>query len=362
MARNSIGHIFKVSSFGESHGPAIGVIIDGLPAGLEIDLSRIMAQMHRRKPGQSQYTTSRNEKDEIRIISGLFESKTTGSPICVLIENTDSRPSDYSELKDVYRPSHADYTYDKKYGFRDYRGGGRSSARVTAGWVAAGAIAEQLLAEISTIEIIAWVGQIHSIQLSPSILPISRENVDKSPIRCPDASTSKLMEKAILQAKEEMDSLGGVIHCIIKNCPVGVGEPVFGKLQAELGHAMLNINAVKGVSFGAGFDAVTKKGSELNDAFVITEQGIGTSTNNSGGIQGGISNGEDIYFSVAFKPTATIGKAQQTVTNLGEPIKLQAAGRHDPCVLPRAVPVVESMAAIVICDLILESRISKIQK
>lgn len=357
MARNSIGKNFIVTSFGESHGPAVGVVIDGFPAGFSIDFDVITAQMQRRRPGQSHLTTQRNEEDIIEFVSGIFEGKSTGAPICMLIKNKDSKPTDYDSLKDVFRPSHADYTYQQKYGIRDHRGGGRSSARVTAGWVAAGALAEQFLSAVASIEIVAWVHSIYNIEALDNEESITREMVDTSAIRCPDEAASVLMENEIEMARTAGDSLGGTIRAVIRNCPVGIGEPVFGKLQAQLSHAMFTINAVKGVEFGDGFDITKRKGSETNDAFENKDGKIRTTKNHSGGIQGGISNGEEITFKIAFKPTATIRKEQETVNLAGEKTLLSAAGRHDPCVLPRAVPIVEAMAAITLMDLWLENKI-----
>jgi chorismate synthase len=360
LANNTLGKIFTATSFGESHGPAIGVVIDGCPAGLELDMEALQRQLDRRKPGQSNITTQRKEADTAKILSGVFENTTTGSPICILIENQDSKTSDYDALKNVYRPSHADFTYDTKYGSRDHRGGGRSSARVTAGWVAAGAIAEQLLQKKSEISIVAYVDRVHSITSEVNHIDLNRMLVDASTVRCPDLSASVIMETAIAEAKKDGDSLGGSITCVVRNCPAGIGEPVFGKLHAQLGRAMLSINAVKGTEFGDGFASSYRKGSENNDAFENTENGIGTTTNRSGGIQGGISNGEDIVFRIAFKPTATIAKNQNTVDSSGNSIELSASGRHDPCVLPRAVPIVEAMTALVLVDLLLENELAKI--
>ncbi len=358
MARNTIGGIFRVTSFGESHGKAIGVVIDGCPAGLAIDHSALQKQLDRRRPGQSEFTTQRNETDEVQILSGVFENQTTGSPIALLIPNKDARPEDYDALKTVYRPGHADFTYDAKDGFRDHRGGGRSSARITAGWVAAGAIAEQLLEAETDISIVAFVNRVHNLSLTEIPDKLNRELIDSSAVRCPDKEISAQIENRIQQAKADGDSLGGSITCVVKNCPVGLGEPVFGKLSAELGRAMFSINAVKAVEFGDGIASTYRKGSENNDAFVGDDTGVHTATNRSGGIQGGISNGEDIIFQVHFKPTATISKTQQTVDSSGNNISLSAAGRHDPCVLPRAVAIVEGLTAIVLADLWLENKIA----
>ena len=360
MARNSIGRLFTVTSFGESHGEAIGAIIDGCPAGLEISNEAIQNQLNRRRPGQSKITTPRIESDEFQILSGLYEGKTTGSPICIIIPNSGQKSSDYDTLKDVYRPGHADFTYIQKYEHRDHRGGGRSSARVTAGWVAAGNIAEQFLQHQTNIEILAWVDSIYTIQSNVDDNTVTRDIIDKSPVRCPDPNAAALMLTAIEEAKEQGDSLGGTITCIVRNCPQGLGEPVFGKLQAEIGHAMLNINAVKGIEFGTGFNATQKKGSENNDSFIAKGDRIGTHSNNAGGMLGGISNGETISFRIAFKPTSSIKITQDTVDVTGQRTTIQIDGRHDPCVLSRAVPIIESMTAIVLADLFLENKLAKL--
>lgn len=349
---NTLGTLFKITSFGESHGPAIGVVIDGCPSQIEIDIDFIQAELNKRRPGQSNITTSRNETDQVEILSGVFEGKSTGAPITLLIKNKDSNPSDYEHLKDIYRPSHADFTYHNKYGIRDYRGGGRSSARITAGWVAAGAVAKLLLKKY-LISITAYVKQIHQIALTIPYAELNFDEIEKNKVRCPHPETAVLMEQEILRAKNEGDSLGGIISCVIANCPVGLGEPIFDKLNAKLAQAIMSINAVKGIQFGEGFNSVNFKGSELNDAFINNEGKTSTSTNHSGGIQGGISNGEDIYFETAFKPTATILKLQHTVDTDGNKTTLEAKGRHDPCVLPRAVPIVEAMSALVLADSVL---------
>lgn len=349
---NTLGSLFKITSFGESHGTAIGVVIDGCPPLLEIDSDFIQSQLDKRRPGQSAITTQRNEDDKVEILSGVFEGKSTGAPIALLIKNKDSNPADYEQLKDIYRPSHADFTYQNKYGIRDYRGGGRSSARVTAGWVAAGAIAKLLLKKYG-ISITAYVKQVHTIALSIPYTSLDFAEIEKNKVRCPHPETAVLMEQEILKAKTEGNSLGGIISCVVSNCPVGLGEPVFDKLNAKLAHAIMSINAVKGIQFGEGFNSVNFKGSELNDSFVNKEGKTSTLTNHSGGIQGGISNGEYIYFETAFKPTATILKSQQTVDTSGNETTLEAKGRHDPCVLPRAVPIVEAMTALVLADLVL---------
>lgn len=356
MARNTLGKLLKITSFGESHGELIGVVLDGFPANFAIDLNHMQQALNRRKPGQSALTTQRKESDEFRIVSGLFEGKSTGAPIAILIPNNDANSKDYKDLKNLYRPSHADFTYEKKYGIRDYRGGGRSSARITAGWVAAGAMAEQYLMANSNIEIVSWVSSIYNIQADVDANVVTRSEIETSVIRCPDDAASALMELEIEMARTQGDSLGGTIQTVIRNCPIGIGEPVFGKLNAALAHAIFSINAVKGVEFGDGFDMTSKKGSEANDAFESMNGKISTQTNHSGGIQGGISNGQPIMFKTAFKPTATISMEQSTVNTAGESVTLSAAGRHDPCVLPRAVPIIDAMSALVLLDLFLESK------
>jgi chorismate synthase len=364
LASHSIGKIFKVTSFGESHGKAIGVVIDGVPARIEIDYQFIQYQLSRRRPGQSNLTTSRNESDEFEIISGVFENKSTGHPITILIANKDAKSGDYEHLKNIYRPSHADFTYEKKYGIRDFLGGGRASARITSGWVAAGALAQLGINQLSNIEIKAYVSSIHQITIPYSYRDLDLSKTDTNEVRCPDEETAQKMIEAINKAQQEKDSLGGTITCIIKNLPIGLGEPVFDKLNANLAKAMFSINAVKAFEIGDGFDITTKKGSEVNDSFITINENsnISTSTNFSGGIQGGISNGEDIVLRVAFKPTATIGLPQQTLNNKNEPVIIEAQGRHDPCVLPRAVPIVEAMAALVLFDHILIQRSSTINQ
>lgn len=357
MARNLIGKNLVIGSFGESHGQGIGVFIDGFPANFNVDLEKIQLTLNRRKPGQNQYTTSRNESDKLDVLSGLFENKTIGSPIVFFIRNNDSRSKDYNNLKDIYRPGHADATYDLKYGHRDHRGGGRSSARITAGWVAAGALAMQYLEKLN-IQCRAWVQQISTIRIAQSVEFPSIHDIDSSPVRCPDANTSKQIEAFLDTLKETGDTAGGIIHCSVQNLPAGIGEPIFGKLQAIIGQYLLNINAVKGISYGDGFDSVVRTGSENNDTFIgLQENALLTSSNHSGGSIGGISNGMPIEIDVAFKPTSSISSVQNTINIQGESTTIKIDGRHDPCVLPRAVPIVESMVAIAIMDLFLENKI-----
>ena len=344
MAGNTYGTIFKLSTFGESHGKAIGGVIDGCPAGIELDLKAIQHDLDRRKPGQSDIVTQRKEPDEVEFFSGIFEGKTTGTPIGFAIHNTNQKSKDYSHIKDSYRPSHADYVYDEKYGIRDYRGGGRSSARETASRVVAGAIAKQFLNPVQIHAYVSAVGII-SFNADPSSVDLSK--IESNPVRCPDQTKAAEMEAYIKQIRKEGDTVGGVVTCVIKNVAVGLGEPVFDKLHAELGKAMLSINAVKGFEYGSGFEGTTMKGSAHNDLFNTDGS---TKTNRSGGIQGGISNGMDIYFRVAFKPVATIMQSQETITSKGDTVAMQGKGRHDPCVVPRAVPIVEAMAALVLAD------------
>lgn len=344
MSGNTFGKIFKVTTFGESHGEAIGGIIDGCPAGIKLDFDAIKTEMQRRKPGQSAIVTQRKEEDEVQFLSGIFEGKTTGTPIGFIIPNTNQKSKDYSEIKDTYRPSHADYVYEKKYGIRDYRGGGRSSARETASRVVAGAIAKQI---IPAIKITAFVSSVGDIFIDKPYQELDFSKIEDNAVRCPDEATAIKMENYIKEIKKQGDSVGGTIMCVIKNVPIGLGEPVFDKLHADLGKAMLSINAVKGIEFGSGFCGAKMKGSEHNDLY--NEDGT-TKTNLSGGIQGGISNGMDIYFRIAFKPVATLLQKQEVLTNSNEIIEQQGKGRHDPCVLPRAVPIVEAMAALVLAD------------
>lgn len=349
MAGSSFGTIFKLSTFGESHGPAIGGVIDGVPANIDLSLEEIQNELDRRKPGQSAIVTQRKESDTVQILSGVFEGKTTGTSIGFLIVNEDQKSKDYNHIKDAYRPSHADYTYDKKYGIRDYRGGGRSSARETASRVVAGAIAKQILAKIG-IDIVAYVDQVGHIRVSDQI---DYNEIDNNPVRCPDASKAKEMEEFIKSIKKEGDTIGGSVKCEINHLPPGLGEPVFDKLHAELGKAMLSINAVKGFEYGSGFDAIAMRGSEHNDLF---NQDGSTKTNNSGGIQGGISNGMPVTMRIAFKPVATIIPEQDSINKDGDIVKVAGKGRHDPCVVPRAVPIVEAMAAITILDFYLRNK------
>ena len=354
MAGNTFGNFFKLTTFGESHGEAIGGVIDGCPAGVSIDLDAIENQMMRRRPGQSAIVTQRKETDTVRFLSGIFEGKTTGSPIGFIIENTNQKSADYTHIKDSYRPSHADYTFDKKYGYRDYRGGGRSSARETACRVAAGAIASQLLGAIA---ITGYVSSVGDLTLEKPYQELDFNTVDSNVVRCPDAEMASKMIAKIKEVKKQGDTIGGIITCVIQNVPVGLGEPVFDKLHAQLGKAMLSINAVKGFEFGSGFKGATMNGSEHNDLF---NQDGTTKSNLSGGVQGGISNGMDIYFRVAFKPVATIMQKQQTINSKGEKVEMQGKGRHDPCVVPRAVPIVEAMAALTIADFWLANKLSKL--
>ena len=354
MAGNSFGNIFKISSFGESHGKALGGVIDGCPAGVEIDLDFINSELNRRRPGQSEIVTQRKEDDSVEFLSGIFEGKTTGTPIGFIIVNQDQKSKDYSHIKDSYRPSHADFVYDKKYGFRDYRGGGRSSARETVVRVVAGSIAKLLLKDV---KYNAFVSSVGKIKYDYDISNVNFENIEKSIVRCPDLDKSQEMEDLIKQTRKNGDTVGGIISCIIRNVPIGLGEPVFNKLHAELGKAMLSINAVKGFEFGSGFSGSAMNGSEHNDSF---NSDGSTKTNFSGGIQGGISNGMDIYFNVAFKPVSTIMRDQDSIDSNGNEVKVSGKGRHDPCVVPRAVPIVEAMSALVLVDYFLLNKLSKI--
>ena len=350
---NSFGRHIILTSYGESHGKAVGAVLDGFPAGFEVDISFIQQQLDRRKPGQSNLTSPRKESDQVDIQSGIFDGKTTGAPIHFQLLNMDAKPQDYYHLKEIFRPSHADYTYQAKYGVRDHRGGGRSSARVTAGWVAGGALVQDYLHKNHDISISSYVSQIGNVLMDSTDKKFTLSQIDASLLRCPNNEISDRMIQAVEQAKLAKDSLGGVITCVISGIKPGVGNPVFGKLNALLAHAMMSINATKGFEIGGGFDMVSQKGSEVNDSFINEGDIIRTQSNFSGGIQGGISNGMDIVFRVAFKPTATIGIVQNTLNKSQDEIVIEAAGRHDPCVVPRAVPIVESMAALVIGDLII---------
>ena len=351
MAGNTFGKIFKLTTFGESHGEALGGIIEGCPSGIELDFVAIKLEMARRKPGQSAIVSQRKEEDEVQFLSGIFEGKTTGTAIGFLIPNTNQKSDDYSDINNTYRPSHADYVYEKKYGIRDYRGGGRSSARETASRVVAGAIAKQI---ITNIKINAFVSSVGDIYLNKPYQDLDFSKIDSNPVRCPDPETATKMEELIRVVKKEGDTIGGTITCVLQNVPIGLGEPVFDKLHADLGKAMLSINAVKGFEYGSGFCGSQMKGSEHNDLY--NSDGT-TKTNLSGGIQGGISNGMDIYFRVSFKPVATLIQKQEVLDNQGNIIELQGKGRHDPCVLPRAVPIVEAMTALVLADFYLLNKI-----
>ena len=348
MSANTFGNILRLTTFGESHGPATGGVLDGFPSQFKIDMEGLQREVQRRKTHSSSFSSQRKEADKIEFLSGIFEGKTLGTPIAFMVRNTDARPEDYEHLKDVYRPSHADYTYEAKYGHRDYRGGGRASARETLSRVIAGALAKQWLAE-KGIHFTAWVRQIGEISAMDARIP-SYEEIESSALRCPDKLAEEAMLQELEKARQEQDSLGGVIHCVIQEVTAGLGEPVFGKLQAELAKAMLSIPSVQGFEYGSGFAGAQFRGSVNNDAFVLEEGKVRTKTNLSGGIQGGISNGENIYFNVAFKPVATIGKEQETLNRNLESVSLSAKGRHDVCVVPRAVPIVEAMAALVLMD------------
>lgn len=355
---NTFGRIFTLTTFGESHGKAIGGVVDGMPPGVEIDTRFIQAELNRRRPGQSQLTTSRAEADEIEFLSGIFENKSTGTPIAFLVRNNDAMAEDYDALRHVLRPSHADFTYQYKYGIRDYRGGGRASARTTISRCVGGALAKLALRQTG-ITIQAYTSQIGNICLERDYRQYDLSAVEQNEVRCPDKEKALMMEELIKDMKKEGDSIGGVITCVIKGCPPGIGEPEFGKLHAALAHAMMSINAAKGFEYGEGFNAGRLKGSEQNDAFACKDKRITTQTNHSGGIQGGISNGEDIYFRVAFKAAPTITKPQETIDTERNPVTLKATGRHDPCVVPRAIPIVEAMAAMTILDFYLLSKLVK---
>lgn len=355
---NTYGTLFRITTFGESHGPAIGVILDGCPAGLAVDPVIIQQELDRRKPGQSKITTQRKEADRVQILSGIYEGVTTGMPVTLIIENEDQRSKDYSHLENVFRPSHADYTFSAKYGIRDHRGGGRSSARETAARVAAGAVAKLFL-KASGIHVSAYVSQVGEIN-TPHYTTLDLTKTEANIVRCPDPLIAEKMIALIEQVRLDRDTIGGVVTCVAQHVPPGLGEPVFDKLHAELGKAMLSINAVKGFEYGSGFGGISWRGSQHNDAFENVNGNIRTKTNHSGGIQGGISNGEDIYFRVAFKPVATIMQDQDSVDASGQPVTVSGKGRHDPCVVPRAVPIVEAMTALVLADFVLRARASKL--
>ncbi|MFD3293785.1 chorismate synthase [Aquirufa sp. KTFRIE-69F] len=354
------GKIFQISTFGESHGAAVGVVVTGCPAGVDFDMEFIQSELDRRKPGQSRITTQRKEADSVEVVSGVFEGKTTGTPIAMLVWNGDQRSKDYSHIADQFRPSHADFTYQEKYGVRDYRGGGRSSARETVARVAAGALAKLVLKQLG-VKITAYVSQVGTLKLTTPVEQLDLAVAETNAVRCPDTTLAEEMFTYIDDIRKQGDSVGGVVSAYITGCPVGLGEPVFDKLHAELGKAMLSINAVKGFEYGSGFDGVELRGSQHNDIIVKDEAGkVSTVTNHSGGIQGGISNGEPIYFRVGFKPVATIMQDQDSLNNSGEKIVVSGKGRHDPCVVPRAVPIVEAMSAIVLLDFYLRNRLTKL--
>ena len=353
---NTFGRLFRVTTFGESHGGGVGCVIDGCPPLMELTPEDIQRELDRRRPGQSRLTTARQEADRVEILSGVFEGRTLGSPIALLVRNTDARPQDYEEMKDLFRPSHSDYTTEAKYGVRNWQGGGRSSARETVGRVAAGAVARKLLAEVCGAEIVAWVAAVHGVEASVDASAVAADEVEATPVRCPDPAAARRMIEAIDRARADGDSLGGVVACVARGVPAGWGEPVFGKLEAELAAAMLSLPAAKGFESGDGFAGTALAGSEHNDAFVVRGGRIRTVTNRSGGIQGGITNGEEVFLRVAFKPTSTIRKPQQTVNRAMEEVTLSARGRHDPCVVPRAVPIVEAMTALVLADAYLRHR------
>lgn len=356
---NEFGIIYRLTSFGESHGAAVGGVVDGMPAGITIDVDEVQQQLNRRRPGQSAIVTQRNEKDRVRFLSGIFEGVTTGTPIGFVVENEDHHSNDYSNIRDVFRPSHADYTYTSKYGIRDYRGGGRSSARETIARVVAGALAMQALGQIG-VTVTAYTSQVGNIALDNDYRHYDLSAIESNDVRCPDADAAARMHELIRQVQADGDTIGGTVTCVVKGVPVGLGEPVFDKLHARLAYAMMSINAAKGFDYGMGFDGVGNRGSQMNDAFICTDGHISTTTNRSGGIQGGISNGEDIYFRVAFKPVATLLRDVETIDKDGRATTLHARGRHDPCVLPRAVPIVEAMAAMTIFDMYLLNRTARL--
>ena len=356
---NEFGIIYRLTSFGESHGAAVGGVVDGMPAGITIDVDEVQRQLNRRRPGQSAIVTQRNEKDRVRFLSGIFEGVTTGTPIGFVVENEDHHSNDYSNIRDVFRPSHADYTYTSKYGIRDYRGGGRSSARETIARVVAGGLAMQALGQIG-VTVTAYTSQVGNIALDNDYRHYDLSAIESNDVRCPDADAAARMHELIRQVQADGDTIGGTVTCVVKGVPVGLGEPVFDKLHARLAYAMMSINAAKGFDYGMGFDGVGNRGSQMNDAFTCTDGHISTTTNRSGGIQGGISNGEDIYFRVAFKPVATLLRDVETIDKDGRATTLHARGRHDPCVLPRAVPIVEAMAAMTIFDMYLLNRTARL--
>lgn len=360
MAGNSFGNLFRITTFGESHGKAIGAVIDGCPAGLKLDYDLIQKDLDRRKPGQSSIVTQRKESDQFEILSGVFEGITTGTPICFVVWNQNQKSKDYSHIKDLWRPSHADFTYEEKYGIRDYRGGGRSSARETIARVASGAIAKQILTQ-KNISINAYVSQVGHIAMDKAHSDIDFRLTESNPVRCPDPDKAQEMEELIKKIRKEGETIGGQVSCVADNIPVGIGQPVFDKLHADLAKAMMSINAVKGFEYGSGFDAITMKGSEHNDVFHKESDQIITKTNHSGGIQGGISNGMPIYFNVAFKPVATIMRDQSSIDSEGKDTTITGKGRHDPCVVPRAVPIVEAMAALVLVDHLLMNKVIKLE-
>jgi chorismate synthase len=354
---NTFGHLFRITTWGESHGGGVGVVIDGCPPRIALSEDDIQRELDRRRPGQSAITTARDEADRCQILSGVFEGQTLGTPISIMVMNKDARPEAYAEMKSTYRPSHADFTYEAKYGIRNWQGGGRSSARETIGRVAAGAIAQKVLTHLfPAFELVAYVSDVYDLAGEIDCAEVTRERVEENPVRCPDPVAAKKMIAAIEKARAEGDSLGGTIACVARGVPAGLGEPVFDKLEADLAKAMLSLPASKGFEIGSGFAGTLMRGSDHNDAFEIRDQKVRTTTNHSGGVQGGISNGENIFFRVAFKPTSTIAREQKTVTATGEETTLAARGRHDPCVLPRAVPIVEAMAALVLCDHALRQR------
>ena len=350
LVGSTFGHTFRLSTWGESHGTGIGVVIDGCPPRLPLAADDLQADLDRRRPGQSHLTSQRGEADRAEILSGVFEGRTTGAPIAVLVRNDDARPSAYEHLRDLYRPSHADWTYDAKYGHRDWRGGGRASARETIGRVAAGAIARQLLGKVAGIEVLAWVSRVHDLVAEVDPSAVTLEDVEAHPTRCPDPAAATAMATLIEDARRDGDSLGGIITCVARGVPAGLGDPVFDRMEADLAKGMLSLPAAKGFDVGSGFDAVAMTGRQHNDPFVPGPDGPTTASNRSGGVQGGITNGADVVFRVAFKPTATISSEQDTVTTENEAVTLEARGRHDPCVLPRAVPMVEAMALLVLAD------------